>query len=131
MRVLVCGGRDFDSAEACNWLHRFALVDISERLGRYVRKVDTVIHGGASGADLGGAQWGEDEGVKVLCFKADWKKHGKAAGPIRNRRMLMEGKPDVVIAFPGGRGTEDMVKQARGACIPVVFVEGERKDGGR
>lgn len=50
MRVLVCGGRDFDSAEACNWLHKFALVDIGEAIGRYVPKIDAVIHGGASGA---------------------------------------------------------------------------------
>jgi hypothetical protein len=127
MRVLVCGGRDYDSADACNWLHRFALIDIGERLGRTVRKVDAVIHGGASGADLGGAQWGEDEGVKVLCFKADWKKHGKSAGPIRNRRMLQEGKPDVVIAFAGGKGTADMVRQAEEFGVPVVFAAASKQ----
>jgi len=120
IRVLVCGGRNYDSADACNWLHKFALTDISEKLGILVRKVTVVIHGGASGADLGGAQWGEDINAKVLCFPANWKKHGKSAGPIRNKRMVEEGRPDVVIAFSGGAGTANMCKLAEEYGIPVV-----------
>lgn len=44
---------------------------------------------------------------------------GKAAGPIRNQRMLDDGKPDRVLAFPGGRGTANMVKLAKAAGVPV------------
>jgi predicted Rossmann-fold nucleotide-binding protein len=123
MKVLVCGGRNYDSAEVSNWLHNFALIDIGERLGRYIRDGDikAVIHGGASGADKGGARWGEEIGAKVIQFKADWRQWGNRAGPIRNRRMIVEGKPDIVIAFPGGAGTRNMIDQAREACIPVVL----------
>lgn len=50
--------------------------------------------------------------------------NGKAAGPIRNQRMLDEGKPDLVVAFPGGRGTADMVRRAKAAGVPVRLNRG-------
>lgn len=120
MRALICGGRDLDAADVWNWLERFGHQDAAERLGRRgAPRITTVIHGGARGADEGAARWGESESVPVLAFPAAWKKHGKAAGPIRNARMIRDGKPDVVIAFPGGRGTADMIRQAEAAGIPV------------
>ena len=60
--------------------------------------------------------------MKCLAFPAEWKKHGKAAGPIRNRKMLQDGKPDLVLAFPGGRGTANMVELATDAGIRVMHV---------
>lgn len=57
--------------------------------------------------------------VPVRVFKADWDKHGKAAGPIRNQQMLDEGKPDLVLAFAGGKGTDDMCRRARAAGVEV------------
>ena len=72
-----------------------------------------VIHGGARGADDLARQWGEiSVGIEGVEFRADWTAHGKAAGMIRNQRMLDEGRPDLVVAFPGGRGTADMVRRA-------------------
>ena len=59
----------------------------------------------------------------IELFPADWKVRGRAAGHIRNQQMLDEGRPHLVVAFPGGRGTADMVRRARAAGI-----EG---DGGR
>jgi hypothetical protein len=56
--------------------------------------------------------------VRFEC-KADWRKYGAAAGPIRNQRML-EGPPDIVVAFAGGKGTADMVQRARAAGIAVI-----------
>ena len=123
MRLLVCGGRDYDAADAFNHLEAFALGDIEYVTGVMPAHVDCLIHGGARGADEGAAQWGKSEHIKVLEFKADWKKHGKAAGPIRNQRMIDEGKPDVAIAFAGGRGTKDMVSRLRAAGVPVMQVD--------
>jgi DNA-binding MurR/RpiR family transcriptional regulator len=60
-----------------------------------------------------------------LSYPADWEAYGKAAGPIRNQRMLDEGKPDLVIAFsdlPTTSGTYDMIKRAKAAGIPVYLV---------
>jgi len=55
-------------------------------------------------------------------FPADWSRHGKSAGPIRNRQMLIEGRPDIVVAFPGGKGTANMIKQAVEAGVKVELV---------
>jgi hypothetical protein len=114
MRVLICGGRDFNR-------HSFiyhALDDISDETGPFSH----VIVGGASGADYWGESWAYMQRVPFTVFKADWKRHGRAAGPIRNQQMIEDGKPDLVVAFPGGKGTADMVSRARRAGIRVVEV---------
>jgi hypothetical protein len=54
---------------------------------------------------------------------ADWKRLGRKAGPIRNQRMLVEGKPDLVVAFPGGKGMAGMVTLARNASIGIMVVD--------
>ncbi|BAQ18361.1 hypothetical protein GL4_2928 [Methyloceanibacter caenitepidi] len=82
-----------------------------------------MIHGNATGADALAGFWAIAVGVPILAFAADWNKHGRAAGPIRNKQMLDEGKPDLVIAFPGGRGTANMVRQARERGVEVVEVK--------
>lgn len=112
-RVLVCGGRGYT-----DYL-RFCL-SMREVLKE---KPALIIHGSAPGADFCAAVWARDEKIPQQPFPADWKTHGKAAGPLRNQRMIDEGKPDLVIAFPGGRGTADMTKRARLAGIPVIAVE--------
>ena len=40
--------------------------------------------------------------------------------------MLDHGKPDIVVAFPGGRGTADMVKRAEDAGVRVIRVPSEK-----
>jgi predicted Rossmann-fold nucleotide-binding protein len=122
-RVLICGGRDLHSADVVNYLNRFARCDITDRLGHRAWPVTAVMHGGAKGADEGAGQWAESEGIKPIVFRANWRKHGKAAGPMRNAVMLNQGKPDVVIAFPGGRGTKNMTELAWSACVPVIEVQ--------
>jgi hypothetical protein len=114
-RVLVCGGRDY--VQVGNVFA--ALKGLWESNGRAL----VVIEGGGRGADTAAACWAEawaPRGVEHVEFKANWREHGKNAGPRRNQKMLDEGKPDVVLAFPGGRGTADMVMRAEGAGIPVV-----------
>ena len=110
MRVLVCGGRDFQDRVA---VHQ-ALDDLDAAYG-----VSLVIDGGATGADKLAAEWAWMSNKPNRCFPADWKTYGRGAGPIRNKQMLDEGKPDLVLAFPGGRGTANMVKQAQAAGVRV------------
>lgn len=89
----------------------------------------TLIHGAARGADEIAGQIAEDYGdVTTVAFPADWDKHGKAAGPIRNQQMLDAGEPTVVVAFVDkqlalSRGTNDMVARAVKAGIPTYVVE--------
>lgn len=107
---LVCGGRDY-------WHPAHVALVLDTLLSEHPAM--RVISGGASGADSIAAGWAKMRGVPVQVFKADWQTLGRAAGPLRNQRMIDEGKPDVVVAFPGGRGTEDMLRRAQAAGIPV------------
>ena len=74
------------------------------------------------GADTLGAEWAKAQGIPCEVYMADWEGLGRKAGPIRNQRMLDEGKPDLVVAFPGGRGTADMVRRARSAGLDVLEI---------
>lgn len=117
MRVLVCGGRDF-GVEYPEYSWIWQVLDTL-----YADDEDMqIISGMATGADTAGADWARARGVSLFSFPANWDKHGKAAGYIRNKQMLEEGKPDLVIAFPGGRGTANMIKLARDAGVPVEEV---------
>lgn len=113
MRVLVCGGRDYDRAEI-----------VYEALQRIhaIRPITVVIQGEARGADALGKRWAIDMGIRVDCYPADWNTFGKYAGHLRNRNMLTFGLPDLVLAFPGGRGTNDMVMQALKESVAVIRV---------
>ena len=67
--------------------------------------------------------WAVCNWSKIEEFPANWAKHGNMAGPIRNQAMLVKGKPDLVLAFPGGRGTADMVNRARVSKVPVELCD--------
>jgi hypothetical protein len=110
MRVLVCGGRGYDNAVKVN----NALNKLADKHG-----VSMVIQGAARGADALARKWAENHGVEVKSFPADWGTHGKSAGPMRNQAMLSYGQPDMVVAFPGGRGTADMIEKAKVHGVPV------------
>lgn len=111
-RVLVCGGRDY-----CD------LPTVNAFLDGITPRPTMIIHGGARGADECAWRWACRSCVPDEAYPADWKTHGRAAGPIRNQRMLDEGKPDLVVAFPGGRGTADMVRRAKAAGVKVIEVK--------
>lgn len=98
---------------------------IHSTLERYFQDglVDLIIHGGAAGADSSAGEWARSKyGVHEVKVNANWYLHGKAAGPMRNAAMLLL-KPDLVIAFPGDRGTAHMVKLAREAGVEVVEID--------
>lgn len=105
-RVLVCGGRDYAELEAVR--AEFRLLSAGS----------VVIHGCAPGADSLADQVAKEMGFEVLRFPADWSR-GKKAGPERNLKMLREGKPTMVLAFPGGSGTANMVALALRARVPI------------
>lgn len=109
---LVCGGRNFTDRP---FLYSALDLLISTR-GKPAR----IIHGAARGADTLASQFALSRSIPVSDVPANWKRHGKSAGPIRNQEMLDVYKPVLVIAFPGGRGTEDMVKRAKVAGVEVV-----------
>lgn len=111
--VIVCGGRDFKD--------RVLFYRTMARLDNDY-KFTLVIQGGATGADSLAAEWAQNHGVQMYEYAAQWRLYGKRAGPIRNQTMIDYGKPNLVIAFPGGAGTADMVSRARKAEIEVIEV---------
>ena len=110
-KVLVCGGRDFSD---CTLLMR-TLDQV---------KPDIIVHGGARGADSMAGGYAKRRAIPCQVFPAEWNKHGKRAGYLRNQQMLDEGKPDLVVAFPGGPGTRMMVKIAREQGFAVQVMKG-------
>lgn len=111
MKLLVCGGRDFDDGDFL-----FAKLDgLHDRM-----PVSILIHGNAKGADSLAALWALQRGIHAASVPALWGTHGKSAGPKRNAAMLLLG-PDAVIAFPGGRGTAHMVEASRKAGVRIVW----------
>lgn len=113
LRVVVCGGRDYADArhlgEVLTWVAPLEMA-----------------HGGAPGADSLAGRWAEVHGVPLKVYPADWARDGRAAGPIRNARMIREFKPTLVVAFPGGHGTENMVLRALRSGVDVLRAGGER-----
>lgn len=111
MKIIVCGGRDYKNKA-------FVYKKLDELHAE--RPITKLMQGGATGADAFANQWAHNNKVLNHTYDADWKKYGPSAGPIRNRRMLYGGKPDLVVAFPGGKGTANMLKLAREAGVEVI-----------
>lgn len=127
MRVLVCGGRNFEKRSLL-----FAALD---KIEKERGNITVVIHGDARGADRMAGEWAKSWGKRVLKFPAHWQDlshpdrrvkqangnvYDANAGMRRNIKMVEEGKPDLVIAFPGGAGTANMVKLAEQVGLEVI-----------
>ena len=121
--VLVCGSRGFTDRELFNK----TLDELNAKT-----PIKTIIHGNARGADVMSWSWilknnhgrCDEEALRCFAYNPDWDKHGKAAGIIRNKQMLVEGKPDIVVAFWDGQstGTKNMIDIAREAGVETIIV---------
>jgi hypothetical protein len=113
-RIIVTGGRDYHDAAAMR--RTFA------SLIAWHGPLEINEGGCPTGADAG-ARWLRCErGLPGRTYEADWDRHGRSAGPIRNSTMLREVEPRLVVHFPGGRGTADMVQKARVAGVRIAEV---------
>lgn len=126
-RVLVCGGRNYsDRRKVFNTLDEICKkrgwITEPDRYGNWLPRIH-IIHGGSSGADEFADEYAVVSWCELTVFGAYWEMHGNAAGPIRNQRMLDEGNPDLVVAFPGGRGTADMIARAERAGVEIIHVK--------
>jgi YspA, cpYpsA-related SLOG family len=113
MKICVCGGRDYSNyAVVCK-----VLDEAYQAFGPFI-----LVQGEARGADSLAKNWAIESQVEYESFPADWDSYGKSAGFIRNRQMLETGF-DMLIAFPGGNGTANMVRITEKAGIPVVKID--------
>lgn len=122
MIVLVCGGRDYnDYTNVFRTLYRL----------HGDHEITLIVHGGAAGADALAEKFAKEREIPCLRVPAKWSKYSKGAGPRRNAQMLdfMGIHPDLVVAFPGGPGTANMVKLARNSGVGIeVLIVPERKE---
>ncbi len=112
MKLAVCGGRDYQDGRLV-----FRVLD--------KLRPSSVVEGGQEGADTLARMWAESRGVTCATEAADWKSWGPAAGPIRNAAILRNHKPDAVLAFPGGKGTADMLDKAERAGVRILYATQE------
>ena len=107
--IIVTGGRDYS-----DWNRVQEVLNLFE--------IDLIIQGGANGADYLATKYAKFYGRKWKTVAADWDLHGRAAGPIRNKEMLTAYPNAVIVAFPGGAGTADCVRQANALKRIVLTV---------
>lgn len=120
MKVLICGDRNFtDYNKFCTELDY-----ISEVYDFDNKQPITIISGEARGANTLAKQYAVECGWEYEGYPADWNTYGKGAEPIRNRQMLVEGIPDLVIAFlaKDSRGTKNMIDQSVKAGVKIEVI---------
>lgn len=118
MRVLVCGGRTYTDQDEV-----FAVLN---RIHKET-PITAIIHGCAAGADYLGGEWARRNNIPEIRFPANWAEHGRQAGPFRNQEMLDRGKPDLVVAFPGQKGTDDMKLRTMKAKVTLQQVPNKKR----
>lgn len=118
LRLLVCGDR--------RWTDGFLIKQI---LAEMKDRIEVVIEGECRGVDLLARKAAWELGLTVLPFPADWATYGPRAGPIRNKQMLDEGRPNQVLAFHDSietsKGTKNMIQQARSRGLPIKVISHE------
>jgi hypothetical protein len=119
VRLLVCGGRDYVDQQA--------MFDFLDELAGVLR-VDVLIEGEQRGDDTLARDWAESRGIPIDPYPAEWDRYRSSAGMIRNQRMLREGQPELVVAFPTPKsvGTWGMVRIARMAGVTTWVMPEDR-----
>jgi hypothetical protein len=112
-RVIIAGSRNFNDFELLEKKMLYFLQN---------KKNIVVLCGGAKGADDLGRQFAEKHNFMVELFPADWKKHGKRAGVIRNRQMAETASACVCFWNGQSKGTANMIEEAKRAGLPLRVV---------
>jgi len=101
LKVIIAGGRDYHNYET-----------LLEAITESQFDITTVVSGGAKGVDALGERYAEEMNKELNVFNADWETHGRAAGPIRNRKMAENAEALIAIWDGQSRGTKNMIETA-------------------
>ena len=114
MKAILCGGRGLRL--------RIRDKDLLAHFNTYF-KFTELVSGGCAGVDLDAEAWAYSMLIPIRQFIPDWVAKGKSAGPLRNQEMADYVGPDgLCIAFPGGKGTEDMIRRATKMGMSLVVI---------
>lgn len=111
MRVIIAGGRDYHNYDT-----------LLEAIEEAQFDIKTVISGGAKGVDALGERYSEENMIDLKIFRADWERHGRAAGPLRNRKMAENADALIAIWDGKSRGTKNMIETAHKVGL-LVYVK--------
>lgn len=113
MKLAVVGNRTFNDIEL-----------MTKVLDRYRAEHPdlTIVSGAAPGADTLAAEYGRRHDLEVIGYPADWAKHGRRAGPLRNTQIVNDA--EMLIAFwdEVSIGTRDSITKAHAKGVPVLVV---------
>lgn len=110
MRTIIAGSREVTD---------YAIV--AKAMQFHAEEVTEVVSGGCRGVDALGEEWARNHSIAVKVFPADWNAHGKAAGPIRNRKMAAYAEELVAIWDGKSRGTANMIDEAKRLGLVVTI----------
>src|SRR5215203_4448097 len=119
MNVIVSGGRAY--------FDQVKVDDVLDTLN-WQRHIDAILQGGATGADELARNWAERRRVRIRTYISGKTSGGRSSWSKGNQRMVDEGRPDLVVAFPGVRRTADLVRRAKDACVTVLLIDGASDD---
>lgn len=110
MRTIIAGGRN---------IHDPAI--LAQAIVKCPWTITTVVSGGATGVDKLGTDWAAQNSVMCLEYNADWRTHGKAAGPMRNAAMADDAQALLAIWDGQSRGTGNMIETAKAKGLKVCI----------
>ena len=117
LKVIVAGRRDFSDSD-------YVFEQLDKALANTIKNREIeIVQGGAAGVECIAGMWAASRFYKQRVFRAKWNEHGRAAGPIRNRKMAEYG--DILIAFWNGKspGTKNMINVARELGLPTLVIK--------
>lgn len=117
VRLVIAGSRGFDD-------YSLLCSVCDNKLNKLIKDHDIIIiSGGANGADKLGERYANERGFKLIVMKADWDKHGKSAGYIRNSEMADEATHVITFWDSVSRGTRHMIDIANKAGLKLCIVK--------
>lgn len=112
MKTIIAGGRD---------IHDYQLV--LDAIEESQIPISVVVSGGAAGVDSLGERYADEMNITLHVYKADWQRHGRAAGPIRNKKMAENAEALIAIWDGKSKGTKNMIETARKHGLLVYVKE--------
>jgi hypothetical protein len=95
---------------------------LNKILNEWKDDIELVISGGAKGADTLAEKWAHEHKIEIMIFPADWKRYGRAAGPIRNTKIINESTHLIAFAAISSKGTLDTINKAKAKGLKIRIV---------